>query len=344
MPRKIFAAIVVVVFLYVTSPLITPVAMGAVLAVLLFPLLIRMEARKVPSSLASGVLTIGMTMIFLLPTTLLLFFIAKSGFQQLQTFKEAPKGGGGWIQAFLDTPAIHTVFEWIANRFPVGMQELLDAAQDLVYSIGLKLTDLLGGVMTLLPGAVMALAVMIVSTYFFLVDGRNLMQFVRRISIFTPPQTEQLTRTMGGVCRSVILASLVSGAVQAVVEMISCLMTSTPNVMLIGGLVFMGSFIPLIGSAPVTLGVALQQLIAGRTNAAFILFITAIIVASLDNFLRPLVLRGAANLHPLLAFVAAFGGLQTLGVLGIFLGPIVAAMFIAIVQLIVDEVSARRAR
>jgi predicted PurR-regulated permease PerM len=68
------------------------------------------------------------------------------------------------------------------------------------------------------------------------------------------------------------------------------------------------------------------------------MLVMAIVIAAVDNFVRPLVLRGgSANLHPLLAFVAAFGGLQTFGFIGVFLGPIVAGLFVATVQILLND-------
>ena len=334
--RKVFAVLVVALFLYVASPLLFPIIMGAVLAVLIFPVFTRLEKWKVPTALSSALLTLGVTLLFLLPTTLLLFLIAKSGFQQLQFLREAPRSGG-FTESFLGLPAVHGFLERMADWFPIEKQELLDAAQDLVRSTGLKLADFMGGIAARLPSTAMALAVIIVSIYFFLVDGRKLAQFFRKNSFFTPAQTQYLMTSLQGICRSVILASVASGLVQAILEMGMCLALGVPNILLIGGLVFVGSFIPLVGSAPATLGVAAHQFIVGNSKAGTILLVTAAVVAALDNLIRPVFLKGRANLHPLMGFVAAFGGLQMLGVLGVFLGPIVAALFVATLHVVLEE-------
>jgi predicted PurR-regulated permease PerM len=52
-----------------------------------------------------------------------------------------------------------------------------------------------------------------------------------------------------------------------------------------------------------------------------------------DNFVRPLVLKGRSKMHPLVSLVAIFGGIEMFGILGIFLGPILAAVLIALLQL-----------
>jgi len=71
----------------------------------------------------------------------------------------------------------------------------------------------------------------------------------------------------------------------------------------------------------------------GHTTTGIILLTTAFVVAGLDNLIRPWFLRGSANLHPLLAFVATLGGLQMIGFSGVFIGPIIAALFLLVVDL-----------
>jgi predicted PurR-regulated permease PerM len=51
-----------------------------------------------------------------------------------------------------------------------------------------------------------------------------------------------------------------------------------------------------------------------------------------DNFVRPIVLKGRGEMHPLVSLVAIFGGLQMFGFFGVFFGPIVAAVVITLLQ------------
>jgi predicted PurR-regulated permease PerM len=332
MGRKIFAFLVVAAFCYILLPLIFPLAMGGVFAVLFMPWVEKLEKRRVSAGAASAIVTIGVTLLILLPTSILIYQGIKSGIQQLQALRESPAAGSDWAQALLSSPHLRPVIEWAVSVFPVGLEELSNTLSDFLHSLSNNAAEWLGTLITHLPGFVMALSVIVVSLYFFLVDGRNLVIFVRRNSVFSPPQTDQLLSNLGGVCRSVVLASVVSGLAQSIFETAMVFVTGTPNVLLIGVLIFVTSFIPLIGTAPVTFGVAIQQLMVGRTAAGIALLVSAFFVATMDNFIRPWFLRGSANLHPLLAFCAAFGGLQMLGFSGIFIGPIIAALLVTTIQ------------
>ena len=53
-----------------------------------------------------------------------------------------------------------------------------------------------------------------------------------------------------------------------------------------------------------------------------------------DNIVRPYVLKGGAELHPLVGFVAAFGALDAIGFYGVFIGPVVAGLFFALLPIV----------
>ena len=334
MGRRVFAGLVAVFFLYVASSLVFPIAMGAVLAVLFWPWLEKLEKKKISTAMGSALLTFGITVVLILTTLILVFFAAKTGFNQLQIWKRSMVAGTGLMDALISMPRVRGLLNWISGRVPLDVVQLADTLQDLAGSVWGKLAEFFGGILTQLPGMIVALAVIVVSVYFFLVDGRRLVYFFRRNTLFSTDQTERLIVTIAETSRSVILASIVSGGAQALIEAMVCMITGTSHIVLIGFLVFVGSFIPIVGSLPITLTVALQQLLEGRQAAGITLLITAVLVMAVDNLIRPWFLRGSANLHPLLAFVAAFGGLQTMGFLGVFLGPILAALFVSTIEML----------
>jgi predicted PurR-regulated permease PerM len=340
--RKVFALAIAAALVYVAGPLLLPVAMGGVLSVLFIPWLELLE-RRLPTRVASALLTLAITLVLVLPSAFLVYAVAKTGVQQLHELRETPKAlSQGWvpaeagtpINAILRAPKVRSLMVWATSWVPVTMADLEDTAADLIRGVGVRLADLFGDLVAHLPGMAIGMVIVVVSVYFFLVDGRRLSHFVRRNSVFEPEETEQLLETLSSTCRSVILASVVSGTVQALFETLACLGAGVPQPAFAGALVFMASFIPVVGALPVTLGVAAQAWLGDHTGASVFLLFCAVIVAALDNTIRPLFLRGSANLNPLLAFVAAFGGLQTLGFLGIFLGPIIAAMFVVTVRVL----------
>ncbi|MEN9722253.1 MAG: hypothetical protein RJB38_239 [Pseudomonadota bacterium] len=343
MARNIFLVALLALFVWICLPLSTPIAMGGVFALLFYPLQERLEKRKVPAAAAAAGLTIGFGVLVLLPVSVLLVSVVKTGLAELRVMQAqlpfAPgveplaREDGSWMSHLAHHPQVTEWVKALSRYFPIQAEELIATLAEVLKVVGLKVGQALGQMASRIPGMALALVVAMVSLYFFLVDARRLSTFVRRHSFFTAAQTSELMKQLGIMARSVVLASVASGGSQALVMGLAMVIVGADNALMVAFLVFLGSFVPLVGSAPVSLSVALWAWLSGRPNETVVLLVAAGVTSVIDNVVRPWVLKGGANLHPLLGFAAAFGGLQVFGLSGLFLGPMIAGLFAAVLRI-----------
>ena len=94
------------------------------------------------------------------------------------------------------------------------------------------------------------------------------------------------------------------------------------------------SVIPGIGTALVWVPAVIFLFATGKTASAIGLAVwCAIVVGTVDNFLRPKLVGADTKMPDLLILLSTFGGLSMFGAVGLVLGPIVAAVFIAVWQI-----------
>ena len=99
--------------------------------------------------------------------------------------------------------------------------------------------------------------------------------------------------------------------------------------------------VPLLGSWLIWLPCAVWLMYQGDWGSAiFLILIGTLVVGTMDNIIRTYVLQSDAKLHPLLAFVSVLGGLQVMGLWGVFIGPIVASCLHALIQIFNTELKA----
>lgn len=92
----------------------------------------------------------------------------------------------------------------------------------------------------------------------------------------------------------------------------------------------MTSLVPIVGSALVWIPWAAYLMLAGQTTRGIVLLaVGGLVVSSIDNVLKPMIIQGRTDMHPLLVFFSVLGGLQAFGFLGILLGPLLVALFIS---------------
>jgi len=91
--------------------------------------------------------------------------------------------------------------------------------------------------------------------------------------------------------------------------------------------------IPVAGSFLVWLPLSIYLMIGGYWTRAVVLIIWgALVISTIDNFLRPKLVGGQTRLHELFVFFSVLGGLSVFGLLGIVLGPVVLAITLGLLQ------------
>src|SRR4051794_8593655 len=104
----------------------------------------------------------------------------------------------------------------------------------------------------------------------------------------------------------------------------------------------MMGMVPEVGTLPVLIGGVLYLIGTGHKIAPMGLTGGAILIKTIDNVVRSWVMKGQAAMHPLLAILSAFGATSLMGPPGVFLGPIIAAVFVSFLQIVSMELRRER--
>ena len=320
-------------FLYLVWGFFTPLMLGAAIALLLHPVFDYLTFRKNwRSEWAAAGLTLGVTVLLILPATLLSirgvrFTAARFEGWRDSPFLNGPGGDASLLESVTQIPFVSRAIAWTADALRMDQTDVLDSIGGVLKNLGLKAADILTSVLSSLPTLGVGIFILVLAIYFFLADGHRVSRFVRTNSVFPEEQTEEIFRRFSDLCRAVLLASIVSGMVQSFIYLLGGAIAGASDLVVLGFTVFIASFIPLVGSAPITFGLAAYFLLSGQKFTGFVLLGAAFLASVADNFVRPIVLKGGANLHPLIAVISLLGGLQIFGFAGVFLGPILAGMF-----------------
>lgn len=318
-------------------PFLAPICLGAVFAAVCFPYRLALQKKlKIGASFSSILITLFVSVIVILPLTFIVISAVQTGIQEIRLTVQqgAPSGVvlPGLSERIFSSSNTKKILSTISQYYPINLDQLRDTVKGLLSTAALSIGNWLTVILSGIPGALLSAVLVVMGLFFFLQDGERALKLLRRISVFDNQDTQEILKYSQHMCRSVLLAMLASGAAQAVTFSIACMIAGVAGTVLITASVFFTSFLPLVGSAPVTLGVATFQFLLGNNEAGIILLIAAGVVSALDNFIRPMVIKGAGDLHPMLTFLSALGGMKLFGVTGVFLGPIVAGISIVILQ------------
>ncbi|WP_374296562.1 AI-2E family transporter [Acinetobacter sp.] len=171
----------------------------------------------------------------------------------------------------------------------------------------------------------------IFSLFFFYRDGSLILEQVRRaFELVIGPRIHHYFQTISETTRAVVYGVGLTAIVQALLASLSYIVAGVPNPMVLTLVTFVLALIPF--GPPIAYGsVALWLFSQGHTvEAAGVLIWGVAIVSSADNVIRPLVISGATKIPFLLIMFGVLGGLASFGLVGLFIGPVILAVLLAI--------------
>jgi len=182
----------------------------------------------------------------------------------------------------------------------------------------------------------------IFSLYYFYVDGSSLITKIKEVSPLDSKINDLLLNQFSGLSVTLVGSVFLVSLIQGVVFSIGVMMIGFPA-LFFGVAMALAGFIPVLGGLFVWLPLSLYLFAIGETTSAFIIiFFGAVLAGTLiDNFLRPIIIKklsssmnhqSALN-HTLITVLSTLAGIIQFGILGLFIGPIIAAMTITIFEI-----------
>lgn len=166
--------------------------------------------------------------------------------------------------------------------------------------------------------------------FFFIRDGKKLLQKLMHLCPLGDSYEKILYQKFTSTARATIKGSLIIGLIQGILGWGMFMVAGIQGAMIWGVLMVLLSSVPGLGSYFVWLPAAIIMLIIGEvwTGLGMILFGT-LVIGTIDNFLRPMLVGRDSQMHPLLVLLSTLGGIVVFGISGFVIGPIFASLMMA---------------
>jgi predicted PurR-regulated permease PerM len=172
-----------------------------------------------------------------------------------------------------------------------------------------------------------------VALYYFFMDGTRWRERFVAMTPLPARDTRAFFDSFHRVSVAVVVGNLGTALTQALVATLGYFIFGAPVPLIWGAVTFFAALVPLVGPALVWLPVALIVGIGnGWWRGAGLVLYGVLDISTIDNVVRPLLTRRGLSLHPLLVFIAVFGGVVSFGAAGLFLGPLVIALVVTLVD------------
>jgi predicted PurR-regulated permease PerM len=323
--RIALASLIVIGAFWVLAPFVAALLFAAILCLTTWPVFTWIEARlNGRTTLAALLVTLILATAVLVPMSYLAATIA-DGVTQLLEILRPWFNAGDW-----SPPAWLSSIPLAGEHLDAYWRKLI-VSQDELSNLGKQLFEptrkLLLSAVSLIGQGLLELTLVVFITFFFYRDGRAL---AARLAHLAEKIGGTLGQRMLGLARNTIMGVMLgivgTAAAQALVALIGFLIAGVPAALLLAAGTFFLSMVPI--GPPLMWGGATWWLYQqGETGWAIFMLIWGVaIISSVDNFLKPILISRTSSLPILLIALGVFGGILSLGFVGMFLGPVILAL------------------
>ena len=315
-------------FLSMISQFLMAIFLAGIFSALSYPLYRRFERWfKGRRGLASAATLLLIVFVVLLPLGALLGIVTAQAIKVGEAVKP-------WVERQLAEPdAISRALQAIPyfDKIEPYRNLILKKAGEMVGRISGFLINRLSSATLGTVNFLFMLFIMLYTMFFFLMDGNKL---IEKILYYLPLEDHDERRMLNkftSVTRATLKGTAVIGLLQGVLAGAAFAVVGIQGAVFWGAIMAVLSFIPGIGSALVWAPAVIILAATGHPAKAIGLGVfCAAVVGSIDNLLRPLLVGRDTQMHELMILFGTLGGIVMFGVVGVIIGPIIAALFVTV--------------
>jgi predicted PurR-regulated permease PerM len=316
------------IFLSMIHQFLMTIFMAALFSALLSPLYHRILLFLKGRENAASLLTILIIVcLILLPLAALIGIVVTQAIHVSESITP-------WIQKFIEQPTIASDFLLKIPHYDKILPHrdmILQKLGGLVGSTSTLLINSLSSITKVTLNAAIMSIIMLYTMFYFLVDGKKLLYKILYYIPLENKDEQQLLERFTSVTRATIKGTLIIGIIQGTLCGTGFAIAGIPSPVFWGCLMAVASIIPSVGTA-IVWGPALLILLLNKDigSAITVGIFCGLIAGNADNLLRPRLVGKDTEMHDLFILFSTFGGITMFGIIGVIVGPIIAALFVSI--------------
>lgn len=326
----IFVAIVAAIIIY---PFLTCILAGAILAYLFYPAykLIKRVVRF--KGVAAFITAILIILLVAIPATLLIQNVTKeTHYIYIRAKQHLATGEIIETRCYDQTFLCKTVTSFNALMRDENIKGyLIDRLNEVLGYTTKKVSEIIFS----MPKLVIYLLLTMFTTYYTLKDGKEFVERAAKAAPLKVHHQEEIIKQFDDVLHAVIYGSLVVAIIQGTLGAFGLWLFGIKGFIWLGVAMTFFALVPFVGTwivwLPASLSLGISGYLQGETGLIWrgigLFFYGLLIISTVDNILKPIIVGGRARIHPLVILIGILGGLFTFGFFGLILGPIILAIF-----------------
>lgn len=323
----------------IVEPFIGPLLWAIFLAFLLYPLHVRLTRRlRNRPHWSAFALTLLTLVVFIGPLTALSAAFAAQVGDLLQYVRNLLAGQTTTnVLELANVPWIHSGLERLESVFGINAAQVRGWATQGASELLQGLASFGGKIFLGAIGTVVGFVLMIFMLFFFIRDGDQMLATARELIPMADAYKARLFDHLAAVTRAMVMGTGLTALIQGTLVGIAFLIVGLPSPLVFGVIAALTSLLPFGGTALVWIPAVIVLAVQSRWGATIFMVVWgAVLVSLVDNVVRPMLVSGRAQVGTLTVFIGVLGGIAAFGAIGLFLGPVVLALIIALIRFMLE--------
>ncbi len=311
MKKPLIFIVTLLILIYLSfltiKPLFTAILSSFILAFVFYPFYAKLKSKIESKDLCALLTILVILLLIIIPTVFITDALAKESV----TLYNKIKGDG-----FDLTPVLSKYFKSDSQQY---IDSIIDGS--ILYIV--KLTS---NFILLIPNIALSFFVTIFLTYYLLKESSLFIDAAKKYMPFKEIVKEQILERFSKITKAIVFGTVLTAIIQGILGAIGFAIFSIHSPILWGFIMAAVSIIPLLGTSIVWFPAGIIQLAQQNYFSGLgILLFGALVIGTVDNFIKPKLVGKRANVHPAIILIGILGGLKLLGFIGLIIGPLILA-------------------
>jgi predicted PurR-regulated permease PerM len=311
----LLAALLVYLVYRVISPFVEALVWAAILGTFFYPVHRRLLTRVNRPNLAALASTAAVALLLIAPMVWLGWTFVTQALDHIRDLNRAEIAAK--LQQGLD---------FVSARVPDSFGNVEQRVGEWAQAATQKLLGLTAQLPANFVGFVIGFVVLLLTLFYLFRDGPKLVELLREISPFEGGRHDVMVKQTIDMITVTINSGFIVAFVQGMLGGLSFMLVGLGSPVLWGVMMAVASFVPILGSWMIWLPAAIGLLAGGEIGRGVaLLALGGLLISTVDNILRPVLIADRSQLNGLLVFISVLGGISAFGLVGVVLGPLVVA-------------------
>ena len=307
-------------------PFIGVLEWAAVLVIVFYPVHKRLVNRIRRRGLSALISSLLVVLIVVLPLTFLTIALAND-------MAVAARSLPSHFNQLTYAPVAGKVSKWIQDHAAVDTQRSQEFVADQLQNAGAAVLKQSIGLMGNLLSGIVKTFFVIFTMYYLFRDGDKIVAALPAALPLKKSQSAAIIARATQVVSASVYGVVTIAMIQGLLGGLAFWILGIPAPILWALVMTFVCMIPIAGSFLIWLPASIYLMMTGHwTKAIFLILWGTLIISTIDNFLRPRLIKNQTKLHELFVFFSVLGGISVFGLLGIVLGPVVLAITLGLLN------------